>query len=381
MLLRLYGTTVNAWRRGLDTGDKGRIDMCTFCNATRKMGIRGQIRSLWYCLDSQDIGYLSLYDIDREAAEALDKFRFLCTSKFGSMQQAWSTLLTQDVEFRVSGSQFISALDKLGYQPCESGQLFDYLLKPGVTDAMAFRPDVEFLQTWEDEKQKIKEKQQGRLIWQNRDPHRHVDKAARPYALRLASDGECRWQKFKDFLLARFQTLAAAFYSMDANGTGLLTLADFQKVVCGTFEYCRVSEARRIFLQGLGGSLRPMTWRDFGVEPEEWVRFLTEIRWQAQLTRNFEASMLTSKASENPRAQEAVNDHFRRLKLEVEKPPIAFGATQTRPFSAKLPSPRPGTSMTATPRSGVGRFPFPRPTRPLVATAWIEGAGTHSSMK
>ena len=83
LLRRKCGSVVRAWRMALDKDGGSELEFCEFVSAVRQMGSgMGQnARSLWFNLDVDQSGTLSLYDLDPIAAHALDKFRYLCTSR------------------------------------------------------------------------------------------------------------------------------------------------------------------------------------------------------------------------------------------------------------------------------------------------------------
>ena len=83
LLRRKCGSVVRAWRTALDKDGGSELEFCEFVSAVRQMGsgIGQNARSLWFNLDVDQSGTLSLYDLDPTAAHALDKFRYLCTSR------------------------------------------------------------------------------------------------------------------------------------------------------------------------------------------------------------------------------------------------------------------------------------------------------------
>ena len=56
MLLKKFGTLSRAWRLGLDTDGSGKLDMREFCEALRRLGYVGNIRTLWFLLDGGNAG-------------------------------------------------------------------------------------------------------------------------------------------------------------------------------------------------------------------------------------------------------------------------------------------------------------------------------------
>ena len=116
--------------------------------AVRHMGAAQNARSLWFNLDVDQSGTLSLYDLDPLAAHALDRFRYLCTSRYGSMAKAFKGLLDVNGSGVLEMEEFLVAMATVGYEAAEARELFGFLQpRPG---AMVLKPvDLEFLQCWE----------------------------------------------------------------------------------------------------------------------------------------------------------------------------------------------------------------------------------------
>lgn len=82
------------------------------------------------------------------AAHALDRFRYLCTSGYGSMQKAFKGLLDVNGSGVIEMEEFVVAMGTVGYGAPEAKELFGFLQpRPG---AQVLKPvDLEFLQCWE----------------------------------------------------------------------------------------------------------------------------------------------------------------------------------------------------------------------------------------
>merc|ERR1719436_516485 len=78
-------------------------------------------------------------------------------------------------------------------------------------------------------------------------------------------------QDFRQFLIERYGNLCNAFDAMDANGTGSLSLVEFQTVVATVLRYCRPSDARRLFLTFNADPGAVLTWDELGITPQEWI--------------------------------------------------------------------------------------------------------------
>lgn len=142
------------------------------------------------------------------------------------------------------------------------------------------------------------------------------------WALRLASDAETRSSRFIDYLLKRFQSLAAAWEALDPQMTGELSRASFLQVLA-RLEYCRNSEARRLFEALPKKEPHRFTWRDLGLSSEDWVAFITARKW----TR-LQAALEAQKRRAGDGARKALATHKERQRkgrLKVPQIPLVFG--------------------------------------------------------
>lgn len=71
-LVSKFGTLSRAWRLGLDVDGSGKMDMREFCEALRRLGYVGNIRTLWHLLEGGNSGTISFDELDRKAAAALE---------------------------------------------------------------------------------------------------------------------------------------------------------------------------------------------------------------------------------------------------------------------------------------------------------------------
>eukprot|EP00418_Pyrodinium_bahamense_P042374 CAMPEP_0179192340 /NCGR_PEP_ID=MMETSP0796-20121207/95560_1 /TAXON_ID=73915 /ORGANISM="Pyrodinium bahamense, Strain pbaha01" /LENGTH=292 /DNA_ID=CAMNT_0020896609 /DNA_START=21 /DNA_END=896 /DNA_ORIENTATION=+ len=286
---------------------------------------------------------MTLYALDPDAAAALDKFR---SSAPAGLEQAWEQLLDRSRATIVNQADFVAAAAELGYSEAEAEQIFELLcLKPN-SGSITLR-EVAFLQGWEDAKQDIKDRARLTRHWVNRDPYADPGRtggqqaagataqeavggsspscatSAWPWAERVATDGEDLWENFKEFLLDRYKTLPNAWDAMDTRGSGTLSLREFQAMVVNELRYCRASEAKRLFsLASPDGE--PLTWKDFGVTPQEMIEHGTEKQMRQQHLRSLGKA---GRGGANVRSQDAVAGHMRRIKKQVPKPELFFGTT------------------------------------------------------
>jgi len=183
VLRRKYGTLTRAWRIALDDDESGLLDSREFYGAMDKIGFIGNTRSLWFNLDQNQSGYVSLVEIDPVAAQALEKFRARCCKTFGSMDAAWEECLDRDRSGWLTLPELEDASLELGYSDMnEVENLFNLLL----IDPSSFRipaHEVLFLQKWEERKQRTLSRSWRRgARWVNKDPYfgKETAQTARP---------------------------------------------------------------------------------------------------------------------------------------------------------------------------------------------------------
>lgn len=89
LLLHRFGTITIAWRLLLDPDMKGKVSMADFCTSCRDIGFCRGMKQLWIALDTEQLGYIQLDQLDAEAANALREFRHLNRLKHGSLLKAY----------------------------------------------------------------------------------------------------------------------------------------------------------------------------------------------------------------------------------------------------------------------------------------------------
>jgi len=280
ILISKFGSITRAWRNGLDADNNGYLDFVEFARAARMLGCSGHLRTLWYNLDVDDSGSITLNELDAPAAAALEKFRVRSTSKYGSIEALYTELLDQDGSKTVSFAEFADNIGEIGYTDNE--EIFDIfnllLVRPGGTYLIL--EDLMFLQQWEERKRKLKFRKRVNNRWINRDPNIRgeirvpssiCDNASEDHSNLVGIDIEQMKENFKRHLVARFGSLPRAFDAMDLDGNGSLSLNEFQTCVATVLEYCRFKEAARLFVAFHGSEDGALTWNQLGISPQEWI--------------------------------------------------------------------------------------------------------------
>lgn len=358
ILVSKYGSITRAWRNGLDSDSNGYLDFCEFCRAARTLGITGHLRTLWFNLDVDDSGTISLFELDQRAATVLEKFRAKSTSKYDSIHDMWTKCLDQDGSKTVSYAEFEAHVGELGYHDDdERWELFNLLVRPGST-LITFE-DIAFLQKWEDKKREQVFRKRVNCSWVNKDPfirgrltlpsiaggHSRGTTLApsdssdsfgtwtsgaaaeEDYSAVVGTSVEKQKEDFKRFLLEKFGSLPRAFDAMDANRNGYLSLNEFQTHVCTVLRYCRYKEASRLFLAFNKNADAMLTWNELGIDSSEWTNYnlarqTARIRQRQHEIR--ELATAPAPLASSPRQCTALTRHVDRVRRPAARTDISF---------------------------------------------------------
>lgn len=326
-----FGSLTRAWRVGLDKDNSGFLDFGEFCAAVKGLGYTGNLRTLWFNLDNDFSGSISLKELDEEAANKLEKFRVRGTMKYDTIERLWNELLDQDRSGNVSLNEFLSHAGELGYNDAEATELFMLLLvRPGATYLKL--PDLMFLQGWDETKREQAHRKRLGCGWVNKDPCLY-GRARIPgmfsdpddYENVVAESEEEQRETFKQFLLRQYGSLAKAFDVMDVNESGSLTLTEFQSIVATVQRYCRPADAKRLFLLFKKDKSPLLSWADLGITAQEWMTYTMQKRMclhQRAIDMHANAS---APLGSGARMQSAKSRHEVRVREAKPRADLAFG--------------------------------------------------------
>lgn len=186
ILKHKFGTVVRAWRKAMDVDQSGTLTFREFSHALERVGYHGDFRSLWYQLDADMSGNISLHEMDPENAMRLEKFRMLCITQHGSMAGAWRQVLDVDNSGSCWLHEFQAACIHLGYTDDEEIKTLFFLLDINETHQLNFEM-VNFLQGWEEEKKLDEFRQRLPTSWVSKDPFMYVGDTTRAQSPRKLS--------------------------------------------------------------------------------------------------------------------------------------------------------------------------------------------------
>lgn len=333
VLIAKFGTLTRAWRVGLDADENGMLDFREFTRAIRDLGYIGNIRTLWFLLDDDNSGYISLKELYPEAFFALEKFRALSTTQYDSIPNMWQRIMDKDRSNSVSREEFVEGARILGYTDEEEvSALFSFLLlKPG--SRFVSLEHILFLQTWEETKRALIDRKRFGNSWVNKDPyllgseltsHLHTKlleqssglDAPYDYSTQTGLNPDQRMEDFKAFLVKRYGTLARAFDAMDANESGSLSLVEFQTVVASVLRYCRSGDATRLFMSFCGTEDKDATisWSELGIDKVEWTTHMMNKKLVERQKISEQARFAKAKFGRKPREVAAHAKHLERQK-------------------------------------------------------------------
>mmetsp|Transcript_22132 Transcript_22132/g.48937 ORF Transcript_22132/g.48937 Transcript_22132/m.48937 type:complete len:437 (-) Transcript_22132:322-1632(-) len=327
-----FGSVTRAWLLALDTDQNGCLEFREFCSALRALGYVGNLRTMWYHLDKDGSGIITLGELEPRPAAILEKFRYLSCKQCGTIDNLWHSVLDLDHSGTVSLTEFAAHIGVLGYTNEEEiEELFNLLLLRIGSNYITL-DDISFLQTWEEEKKAAMYRKRMAKSWVNKDPFlreevimpgMHDDPG--DYANMCSANEDKDKDDFKRFLVDRYGSLAKAFDTVDANGNGCLSMVEFQAVVSTVLRYCRPADARRLFLSFKEDPGAMLTWSELGISSTEWSQYLLDKKGKQQQRAAGRLSSRLDPLEPTWRQKKAAETHLTRLRESTPRCDVAFG--------------------------------------------------------
>jgi len=114
-LVKRCGSLYGAWCHALDLDQNGHLSYGEFCQALARLGIGGDVQSLWRQLDNNDNGVVDFVDFDPITDTLLREFRQKCKDQYGNMLLAWMQGLDTNGNGSVDEGEFVDFCKIIGY--------------------------------------------------------------------------------------------------------------------------------------------------------------------------------------------------------------------------------------------------------------------------
>eukprot|EP00927_Polykrikos_kofoidii_P023054 TRINITY_DN21348_c0_g1_i1.p1 TRINITY_DN21348_c0_g1~~TRINITY_DN21348_c0_g1_i1.p1 ORF type:complete len:1222 (-),score=234.60 TRINITY_DN21348_c0_g1_i1:133-3660(-) len=122
-LIKLWGSTANAWRQSLDPHTKGFATRGNFLITMERICYRGNVKALWEMLTGDEEKF-EFRDIDPVTQEQLETFRKQVVSTCGSIVAFWNQTGAPLLGGSLGFGNFIAALGELGISVPDPSGLF-----------------------------------------------------------------------------------------------------------------------------------------------------------------------------------------------------------------------------------------------------------------
>mmetsp|Transcript_28237 Transcript_28237/g.65295 ORF Transcript_28237/g.65295 Transcript_28237/m.65295 type:complete len:1163 (+) Transcript_28237:149-3637(+) len=112
-LVYRFGSVLHGWRV-LDEERNGKLSKQEFANACRRIGYHGNLKELWFQLDKDGSGFITMMEIDPEVGEYLGQFKLALMQRYGDMLSAWKKGLDYNGTGRVEEDEVKLCCEQLG---------------------------------------------------------------------------------------------------------------------------------------------------------------------------------------------------------------------------------------------------------------------------
>jgi len=143
-MCRRFGNPVRGWFQ-LDPQENMRIGEKQFVRGCEDICFRGNVAALWWFLNSDKTGSISLLSIDPRSATLLAGFKVFIQERFAGSVETLVEFLDESRSNRLGRPHFVSKLRELGFKGSAS-RLFDLLDRLGL--GYVSPSDFGFLQKW-----------------------------------------------------------------------------------------------------------------------------------------------------------------------------------------------------------------------------------------
>eukprot|EP00929_Paragymnodinium_shiwhaense_P033236 TRINITY_DN18290_c0_g1_i1.p1 TRINITY_DN18290_c0_g1~~TRINITY_DN18290_c0_g1_i1.p1 ORF type:complete len:866 (+),score=183.07 TRINITY_DN18290_c0_g1_i1:166-2763(+) len=225
-LKRKYGSYVRAWRAGLSPNGSTQLQKVQFFKACNKIGWTSDVRILWYALDKDESGSISMDELDLPSAQMLVAFQIFVEDAFGSSDAAFRAIDKYKSK-KVRQHEFEEALRHYGYKGPLKDLFFGF---DKGNKKFIVEEDLKFIEAWKPLPY-LTVKPNGRamelvknLLLQN---YKTFLKAWRK-VLDRGSRNRCNWDEFKSACKKMGFTgdIPGAWRAFDADLSGSICLQE-----------------------------------------------------------------------------------------------------------------------------------------------------------
>lgn len=227
MLKRKFGgSLVRAWRRVFANRETLSMQKPQFVKACAELGWRKDVRSMWYLLDKDNNGCVTLEEFDYDGAQALARFSKFLMQNYKSAEMAFR-MLDVDGNLYVPRDEFIAAAGRMGF---ESSAPLLFTAFDLNNAGRIYEEDMRFLDRWKprafltaDPNEAAAQQVKTRLL-------KKYGTYLRAWKLSLdrTGDNRCTWDEFRDACkeVGWHDDVAGAWCALDVQRSGRLTLQD-----------------------------------------------------------------------------------------------------------------------------------------------------------
>merc|ERR1712232_1089995 len=114
LLKKKFGNFLRAWRIRLDIDGGGAITFHEFCVGVRGLGFDGSVKALWGELNVDGGNTISLFELDKETALRLERFKLWMCQRFPTSEDAWDAI-AHPGQKQITEERFVKILPTLGW--------------------------------------------------------------------------------------------------------------------------------------------------------------------------------------------------------------------------------------------------------------------------
>ncbi|CAJ1331654.1 unnamed protein product [Effrenium voratum] len=221
------GSLVRAWRAAFCTRNTMSMQKPQFLKACAELGWRKDVRAMWYLLDKDANGCVTVEEFDYENAQALARFHKYILQHFRSVETAFK-VLDVDRNLYVPKEEFEAAAGRMGFEPAVAEQIYAALDLKAM--GKIFEEDMRFLDTWKprafltaEANHAAADQVKSRLL-------KKYGSFLRAWRLCLdkSSNNMCSWEEFRDACkeVGCQEDAPGAWVALESRRAGSLTLQD-----------------------------------------------------------------------------------------------------------------------------------------------------------